>query len=75
MRTQGVLPGILCFPPELVGGTPTPSPHCLPSPPPLLPRLWPPAPPPAVLLVAGLVPLFSLSSWPVPGGPCFSGAS
>ena len=41
----------------------------------VLPRLQTPGPHPAILLAAELVPLFSLSRWPVKGGPCFSEAS
>lgn len=40
--------------------------------PPCPPRLWTPPRHPAVLLVAEPLPL---SSWPVAGGPCFSGAA
>lgn len=73
----------LYFLPELVGGTPTPMPDTATrgervglgkAPPalPVLPELWTSHPLPAILLVAELLPL---SSWPVTGGPCFSGTS
>lgn len=82
MRMWAVLEA-LSFLPELIGGTPTPMPSiatrwgetgpgqgpaCAPSP----PRAVDATPLPAIRPVAEPLPL---SSWPVTGGPCFSGTS